>query len=118
MDKHLEGKLTNKAALQKFTHHLLQDIKAVELMIANDQFEKGITRIGAEQEICLVNSAYRPAPLAQKLLAELKDDQITNELPKFNLEINLSPLEFKGNCLSRMEKELKEKLKKIYTVGK
>lgn len=118
MDKHLEGKLTNKAALQKFTHHLLQDIKAVELMIANDQFEKGITRIGAEQEICLVNSAYRQAPLAQKLLAELKDDQITNELPKFNLEINLSPLEFKGNCLSRMEKELKEKLKKIYTVGK
>ncbi len=118
MDKHHEGKLTQKEDLQKFTHHLLQDIKAMELMIANGQFEKGITRIGAEQEICLVDSTYRPAPLAQEFLEDLNgDDQITNELPKFNLEINLSPAEFKGNCLSEMEKELKEKLRKIYKIG-
>ena len=119
MDKHHEGKLTSKAALQNFTHHLLQDIKAMELMISNNRFEKGITRIGAEQEICLVDSAFRPAPLAQEILDELKDDkQITNELPKFNLEINLSPLEFNGKCLSQMEKELKDKLKKIYDTAK
>lgn len=119
MDKHHEGKLTSKSAIQKFTHHLLQDIKAMELMVKKGMFERDITRIGAEQEICLVNSAYRPISNAPTFLDILKDDdQITNELPKFNLEVNLSPAEFTGNCLSKMEQELQEKLAKIYATGK
>ena len=119
MDKHHEGKLTDRTDIQKFTHHIYQDIKALELLIENDQFEKGITRIGAEQEIALIDSSFRPTNTAQQLLDALNEDSlITNELPLFNLEINLTPKELVGDCLSGMEKELKAELRKIYDTGK
>ena len=37
-----------------FVSHLLKDIEALEHMIENRMFESGITRMGAEQEFCLV----------------------------------------------------------------
>ena len=87
MEKHQEGELTSKADIQQFTHHIYQDIKALELIIENDKFEKGITRIGAEQEIALIDSSFRPVNTAQDILKVLKDDpKITNELPLFNLD--------------------------------
>lgn len=118
MDKHHEGKLTAKEDIRNFTQHIYQDIKALELMLENNAFESGITRIGAEQEIALVDSTFRPVNTAQKILDDLSDHPlITNELPLFNLEVNLTPRELTGNCLALMEKELKAELKKIYASG-
>ena len=118
MDKHHEGKLTGREDIRKFTHHIYQDIKALELMLDNNQFETGITRIGAEQEVALIDSSFRPIPTAPEILALLTDNPlITNELPKFNLEVNLSPIELTGDCFSKMEKELKGELKKIYAAS-
>jgi len=118
MDKHDEGKLTSKKDIQNFTHHIYQDIKALEIMIENDAFEKGITRIGAEQEVALLDPSWRPTNTALDILDILKGNPyITNELSKFNLEINLTPQELTGNCLNLMEQELKGELKNIYKAG-
>ena len=38
----------------RFVRHLLDDVQALEYMIENDWFESNITRIGAEQEMCMV----------------------------------------------------------------
>lgn len=101
-----------------FVRHLLDDVQAFEYMLENDWFESDITRIGAEQEMCLVhNKTYKPATINLEVLAKLTDAPwCVTELAKFNLETNLSPREFVGFCLSQMEAENSDYLAKIQNV--
>jgi CBS domain-containing protein/gamma-glutamylcysteine synthetase len=101
-----------------FILNILKDIKAFEIMLERGLFEKGIERIGAEQELALVNDNWKPAPVNQEILDTLKDDHFTTELAKFNMEINLDPLEFKGNCLSVMESQLQSMINHIDDIGR
>jgi gamma-glutamyl:cysteine ligase YbdK (ATP-grasp superfamily) len=94
------------AHLRRFIAHLLHDLRALEAMIAGGAIELGVRRIGAEQELFLVDRAWRPAPLAMEVLGAIDDPHFTTELGHFNLEINLDPREFGGDCLSRMERDL------------
>jgi CBS domain-containing protein len=96
--------------LRAFIKALLNDLRALEKMIADGMIEANVRRIGAEQELFLVNSAWRPAPVALEVLEKISDPHFTNEIGLFNLEINLDPLTFGGNCLSRMEQQLNEML--------
>ena len=50
---------TNDETRRNFIRHLLDDIAALEQMLDNGKIESGITRIGAEQEFCLVNKNWR-----------------------------------------------------------
>ncbi|GAA4272388.1 CBS domain-containing protein [Aquimarina gracilis] len=101
----------------EFLRHLLDDIKALEIMQERHLIEDDIIRIGAEQEFCLVNSKWRPANNALEILKTLNDNHFTTELAKYNLEINLDPIELKGNCFSKLETELKRLLNKVKVVG-
>ena len=89
-----------------FTKHLLDDIKALEIMLQESLFEKGIQRIGAEQELVLVNSNRKPSLMGVEILNKIKDEHYTTEIAKFNLEINLDPQEFTKDCFSKMERQL------------
>ena len=93
--------------LRRFTKALLADLRALERMIEEGLLETGIRRIGAEQEMFLVDEAGRPACKAEEWLARLDDAAFTTELARFNLETNLRPQVFGGDCLSRMEGELR-----------
>src|SRR5210317_2145152 len=98
---------------ERFVKYLLYDIKALEYMIDQGMIEENITRIGAEQELCLVDATWRPAPIILEVLAEMDGAQYTTELAKFNLEINLDPIEFKDNCLSTLESNLISSLHEV-----
>lgn len=91
---------------KEFLYHLLNDVKALEMMLEQDIFEHGVRRIGAEQELCLVDKNFRPACNALEVLDHLKDPHFTNELALFNLEINLDPLELTKDCFSKIDREL------------
>lgn len=98
----------NKQEMQHFVRSLLDDVQAFEYMLANDWFESDIVRIGAEQEMCLVdNKTLKPACINMDVLKRLGDDKpwCVTELAKFNLECNLNPKEFTGDCLSQLEAE-------------
>ena len=99
--------LVKDEKLQHFVEHLLLDIQSFEYMLDNDWFESDIMRIGAEQEMCLVDAkTYKPAPIAMEVLAQLQEyPWAETELAKFNLETNLTPLVFQGNSLRKMEQE-------------
>jgi CBS domain-containing protein/gamma-glutamyl:cysteine ligase YbdK (ATP-grasp superfamily) len=93
--------------LRAFTKRVLRDLRALERMIKEDRFEKGIRRIGAEQEVFLVDRAWRPAPTSLEILKILDDPKhYTTEVARFNLEMNLDPLVFGGTCLAQMERQL------------
>lgn len=107
--------VSDQAQMQRFVQQLLNDVQALEYMLDNDWFESGITRIGAEQEMCLVDSnTYKPAPIAMAALEKMKKfPWVETELAKFNLETNLTPRELKGKCLSQLEKENFQNLETI-----
>ncbi len=107
--------VTDQTQMQRFVQQLLNDVQALEYMLDNDWFESGITRIGAEQEMCLVDSnTFKPAPVAMEALEKMKKyPWVETELAKFNLETNLTPRELKGKCLSDLEKENLTNLRKI-----
>lgn len=94
--------------LRKYSHYLIKDIEALEVLLRENRIESGITRIGAEQELCLLDEHYRPSPIADDLIAQIDDERINNELAKFNLEINLSPLKLTSGCFSEMRTELEQ----------
>jgi gamma-glutamyl:cysteine ligase YbdK (ATP-grasp superfamily) len=97
--------------LRAFSKALLDDVHALDRMLANpDMFESGVRRVGAEQEMFLVDEHMRPAPVSTEVLARAGDDRLTTELAKFNLEANLAPHVFGGRCLRGLEMELEEVL--------
>ena len=96
------------SALRTFTRAVLNDLQALESMLANGQIEEDVRRIGAEQEMFLVDSSLHPAPLVTEVMDEAKDGRLTTEIGRFNLEANLTPRTFAGSCLSDMEAELNE----------
>ncbi len=99
---------TDEAELRQFTRAVLDDLQALEMMIRAGSFEDDVLRIGAEQEMFLVDSSMHPAPLAMEVIADAADPRLTTEIGRFNIEANLSPLTFGGDCLSRLEAEIAE----------
>lgn len=106
---------TDQEELRQFTRSLLRDVQALDFMLKNDWFEKEPIRMGAEQEMCLVDArTLKPANLAMQVLENMADSEwLTTELAQFNLETNLMPQEFTGNCFSVVEKEIRANLKKV-----
>ncbi len=103
--------------VQRFMKSVLKDIRAMNKMLNEDNwFETEPIRIGAEQELCLVDRHTKAYPRSMEVLDKLDDKNFTTEFAKFNLEINLDPLEFKGDCLSRMENQLQQKVDKVRKV--
>ncbi len=99
---------TSPEAIREFSRALLRDLLAMERIVADGLIESGVRRFGAEQEMFLVNDAWRPAPVSIEVLEDLNDDPFTTELARFNLEANLSPRVLEGRCFSAMHTELDE----------
>ncbi len=89
-----------------FLRHLIDDILALERMEQEGMIEAGVTRIGAEQEFCLVSKNYRPSMSGPDILESVNEPHFTSELAKWNLEINLDPQDFGENCFTRMHTQL------------
>lgn len=113
MGLHTVSIISSPKEKERFVKHLLNDIRSLEHMIENDMFESGTRRIGAEQELCLVDSTWRPAPIIMKVLDELDGAQFTTELARFNLEINLAPIDFTADCISKLKNQLIENISKV-----
>ena len=95
-----------------YVERLLQDIEALEWMLEHNYFESGITRIGAEQEFCLVTKDWRPAKNAEEILEKIDDPHFTTELAKYNLEINLDPVVLESDCFTKVATQLQSLLDK------
>lgn len=104
--------LKNKKDRANYIYHLLNDIKALDLMIERGLIEEGSLRVGAEQEFCLVNEQFLPENKSLELLEAINDNHFTTEIGNYNLEINLDAQDLKGECFSKMYNQLKSLLDK------
>ena len=95
-----------------------QDFIAFEKALLNEHryvetlFEKGSElfsnkyRIGYELEVCILNSANLPAPINKEILDDLNSPHFTNELAKYDLEINGNVFELDSNAPQNLEKDI------------
>jgi CBS domain-containing protein len=98
----------DEATHQAFMKSLLQEVRALQSMLESGLIESGVRRIGAEQEMFIINRAHKPETRALEILETIDDERFTHELGLFNLEANLSPHRMGGDCLRLMEEELQE----------
>ncbi|MCA8956974.1 MAG: CBS domain-containing protein [Planctomycetes bacterium] len=110
MGEHAIRKAGDEAEGRAFTRAVLNDIRALEALIEDGRIETGVKRVGVEQEMYLVDDDGRPAPVAEKVLSRVGNDQLTTELARFNLEANFGPQMFHGAFLERMENDLNKTL--------
>ena len=75
VSRHLQGQ-----EHRSFMSRILDDLRALERLIADGAIENGVRRIGAEQELILVDSHWRPAAVAMEVLPKIDDSHFTNEL--------------------------------------
>jgi CBS domain-containing protein len=108
MGEHQVTEQNDDADLRAFMRAILADVHALEQVIDRGMIETGVRRIGAEQEMFLVDRAGAAAPVAMDVLETANDPRLTTELAKFNLEANLSPQDFGGGCLRKVEQEIEE----------
>jgi CBS domain-containing protein len=93
---------------REFMHAMLADLRALDRMLRDGMLETGPRRIGAEQEMFLIDRHWAPARASLQMLEKLADSHYTTELGLFQLEANADPQLFAGNGLSRMEAQLDE----------
>ncbi len=98
----------NEGQMRTFTRAVLHDLQTLEVMLSTGKLEENVRRIGAEQEMFLVDSSLHPAPIVTEVIDTAQDGRLTTEIGRFNLEANLTPRTFSGSCLSEMESELNE----------
>ena len=109
--------LNRKKDRASFVHHLIKDLQALDHLIENDLIEKSPLRIGAEQEFCLINNFFLPVNNSIDILKDLNDDHFTTEIGRYNLELNLDPLELTSSCFSKLHKTLNSYLKKAEQIA-
>ena len=93
-----------------FVRSMLRDLRALEQMLDAGMIEEGVARIGAEQEMFLIDASGHPAPAAMLALEAAKSPHFTTELGRFQLELNLDPQPLAGHCFGLMEAQLAERL--------
>ena len=107
MGQDISGKPRTAADTRNFTKALIRDVQALERMLSEGLFETGIRRIGAEQELFLVNQACRPATTAEEILEKL-EGPFTTELALYNLEANVEPRTLEKRCFSDLHARVDE----------
>lgn len=110
MTSHAVTSEMGKGSARAFSKALLKDLQALEKMLENGLIESGVRRFGCEQEMFLVDRAWRPAPVAMEVLERLDGEAFTTELARFNLEMNVEPMMLGGACLSALQKSIEELL--------
>jgi len=112
MGQDVTGAVTTPQQTRAFSKALLRDLRALERMLSEGRIESGVRRIGAEQEMFLVNEGWRPTPAALQVLEKL-EGPFGTELALFNLEANVEPRLLEGRCFRDLEARLEELVSQV-----
>jgi gamma-glutamyl:cysteine ligase YbdK (ATP-grasp superfamily) len=106
MGQFLDKDYFTKADFEAFRVRLHEQVEQLQHIINAPGFSEGEASLGAELELYIVDSEGLPSPKNMQLLDMLKHPLLTEELNKFNLEFNLSPVAAKGKPFSAMTNEV------------
>jgi gamma-glutamyl:cysteine ligase YbdK (ATP-grasp superfamily) len=92
----------------RFLRNLERETELSRVLIAQKRFADEEFWLGFEIEAWIVDHNFFPAPINQRLLAELGDPLVVPELSRFNVEFNSPPLALAGDALDAAEAQLSE----------
>lgn len=110
MGEHRVHDTSDEQRTRTFMRAMLDDIRALEMMIDKGLIERDVRRVGVEQEMYIVDAHDYPAPVSDRVLRAIDDARFGTELARFNLEANLDPCPLGGDFLRTMEASLKSVL--------
>ncbi|HEX5878307.1 MAG TPA: glutamate-cysteine ligase family protein, partial [Actinomycetota bacterium] len=94
----------------RFEERLEECLVAMGRLLKRPGFGTGPATVGAELELCLVDSQGRALPRNQEVRAETADPRVVLEVDRFNLELNLTPAPLAGRPFAAMANELDQAL--------
>ena len=100
-----------------FINQLTSDIELLQGLITNNILED-YDRIGAEQEFCLIDENFRANPINETIFSKCKKHGFVTEIAKFNMELNIEPIDLNRNSMRKMENVLLEKMKIVEAIAK
>ena len=101
----------------EFISQLTNDIEALERLIHENLLED-YDRIGAEQEVCLVDENFRANPINENIVQKIKQHGFVTEIAKFNMELNIEPIDLGRTALRKMELVLFDKMEIAQNIAK
>src|SRR5690606_23540550 len=90
----------------RFRGRLAADLSALSALLQRPEFGAGPLSLGAELELHLIDERARPMPCNEAVLEEARNDHLTLEINRFNLEFNAPPLPLSGAPFEAMRVQL------------
>ncbi|RKG91614.1 glutamate--cysteine ligase [Corallococcus terminator] len=98
---------------ERFVQRLAESLEALRALLRRPGFGVGPTTMGAELEVYLVDRAGYPLPVNQLVLAQSKDERLTLEINRFNMEMNVRPSLLAGRPFTALRAEFEDVLKEL-----
>ena len=93
---------------EEFSIRLATQLAEMHHQIQLPPFSRKIFSIGAELEVSLVDQNLRPAAANEELLELADNPNLTLEINRYNLEINVPPVTPPGSPFAELEKSLND----------
>ncbi|MCC2616578.1 hypothetical protein LJ739_10025 [Aestuariibacter halophilus] len=106
MGQNFDRDTFSEAERQQFNGRLQAQLAALEDAMQHPQCSADTVSLGAELEMYLVDDNLLPMPVNQEILNHMAHPQLQEELNRFNLEYNLSPVSATGTPFQAMQDEL------------
>ena len=108
MGEEIKDNKFNASDYKEYLSRLTEETGILESWISRGRMRDGGAYGGFEQEAWLLNDHFDPAPLNELFIETAKSDLVSAELAKFNVELNVDPLELHGSCMRGFHDELEE----------
>lgn len=96
---------------------LRENLEALKDVLQRPGFGVGDPSLGAEIEMCIVDENAQALMVSSEILERSTDPLLTQELNRFNLEYNLSPVPAAGAPFAAMQAELDTAMARIDTLA-
>lgn len=118
MGLELDQESFDDADRARFGERLRRSTKALGLLLERPGFGVGEPTMGAELELHLVDDDERPAPLNRAVVAQARDERITVEADRFNVEVNARAVPLRGAPFTATAADLDDALARLQAAAK
>jgi len=107
MGQEIDKNIFNQNDFLQFSNALAKETELLRTMFKNNAFDSQHYVAGLELEAWLIDNTFRPLPINESFFTEANQDYLTPELAKFNIELNVDPVELNNNVLNELEQSIR-----------